>query len=506
MQPVRNTLLHKSEAYFKRFLDERADDKKLQDEVATAHYRLGLIQKDLGQKEAALKRFQSARRIQETLLRQSEASPTRILSLSNTLNAEGNVLAADDPEQSLDKYREAARYRLLLTKEFTDDANHATHVRLLGNTRMNTALVYWDVEQRFRMQQKAVESAEERLKQVRSDSKEDIETQDTADQKQQKALEDANRELDQARSALAESERLRSSLVKQIGGQLEDEARRLHELGQRERLGILLNMKVDNFATFEELKLKEALGNEGVAGGVKRLLLRDLGMGYYNLADLPESGGAIGAVSSLENAISSFELLVVGGERDYEVQYLLALCYQRLGNLVREKSIEGGEDRYEQIAEYYRRAGSLLDEVSVQNPTVAAYQRQRYIAYEALKNHAAPRKDINTFLEASGGMARALVGLLETGPDETVTKTSRQLLFDSWWNMGQALKASDARTQVLAYMLRAQRHLQDLSQAYPETEQYTKFLEFVKKEITSLRDAMKQPSERESSATKAHED
>lgn len=73
LQPLREDLLQAALKFYAEFTQERADDPTLQRELASAHYRLGTIERDLGNAEAAQQANQEAIRLYEQLRDQGQA-------------------------------------------------------------------------------------------------------------------------------------------------------------------------------------------------------------------------------------------------------------------------------------------------------------------------------------------------------------------------------------------------------------------------------------------------
>lgn len=74
LQPLREDLLQAALTFYTGFTQERADDPTLQRELASAHYRLGMIQRDLGNAAAARAANQESIRLLEQLRDQGQVS------------------------------------------------------------------------------------------------------------------------------------------------------------------------------------------------------------------------------------------------------------------------------------------------------------------------------------------------------------------------------------------------------------------------------------------------
>ena len=75
MQELRKDLLEKTLAYYKRFIKERADDPKLQDELGLTYFRAGRIVKDLESPEEALGYYANAQKNPRAIARRQAVGP-----------------------------------------------------------------------------------------------------------------------------------------------------------------------------------------------------------------------------------------------------------------------------------------------------------------------------------------------------------------------------------------------------------------------------------------------
>ena len=95
-QPLRKELLGRALEYYQRFLKQRSGDPRVQDELASAHFRIGLITEQIESTDQALPLYESAREMQERLVKATPHNPARLEAYGNTLNAlasAGNDLA-----------------------------------------------------------------------------------------------------------------------------------------------------------------------------------------------------------------------------------------------------------------------------------------------------------------------------------------------------------------------------------------------------------------------------
>jgi tetratricopeptide (TPR) repeat protein len=96
MQGLRQKLLGKALQHYQELLKESGGSQSLQDEVAAAHYRVGMIRQEIGQYEEAEAEFITAINEQRHLLEAQPNDPKRLEALSDTLNAQGKLLTLTD--------------------------------------------------------------------------------------------------------------------------------------------------------------------------------------------------------------------------------------------------------------------------------------------------------------------------------------------------------------------------------------------------------------------------
>ena len=92
MQGLRQKLLGKALQHYQELLKESGGSQSLQDEVAAAHYRVGVIRQEIGQSEEAEAEFTAAIEQQRRLLAGQPKNAKRLEALSDTLNARGRLL------------------------------------------------------------------------------------------------------------------------------------------------------------------------------------------------------------------------------------------------------------------------------------------------------------------------------------------------------------------------------------------------------------------------------
>jgi tetratricopeptide (TPR) repeat protein/tRNA A-37 threonylcarbamoyl transferase component Bud32 len=139
MQPLRRDLLEKALKHYEYFLSESGSDDQLADEVAAAHYRVGMIQQVIGDLDAAKRELELARRQQATLWKQRPDQDRRLKALSDSLNALGVILdSMRQPKESLDMFQAALESRNQLAER---NSGNPEYQRLACNSLMNIGLL-----------------------------------------------------------------------------------------------------------------------------------------------------------------------------------------------------------------------------------------------------------------------------------------------------------------------------------------------------------------------------
>ncbi|MEI8213118.1 MAG: protein kinase [Planctomycetota bacterium] len=135
MQPLRRDLLEKALKHYEYFLSESGKREKLVDEVAAAHYRVGMIQQLTGNSDVARQELELALSQQEKLVAQSPERTVRLKALSDTLNALGSLYNTERlPEDSIHMFEASWKTRQRLTELIADNLEYQ---RLAGNSLMN---------------------------------------------------------------------------------------------------------------------------------------------------------------------------------------------------------------------------------------------------------------------------------------------------------------------------------------------------------------------------------
>lgn len=139
MQPLRRDLLKRAQNYYEKFLTQSEGDESLRDELAKAHFRVGLITEKIESPGKAIPSYQRARDIQTQLVDDEPNQPERLKALGDTLNAIGHALhKQQQPEQAMKAYTAAIDVRKRLAEQSPDTFEYQ---RTLANTYMNIALV-----------------------------------------------------------------------------------------------------------------------------------------------------------------------------------------------------------------------------------------------------------------------------------------------------------------------------------------------------------------------------
>lgn len=139
MQPLRRQLYERALTYYRKFIAAGRNSTSLEAESGDVWYRIGRLEKELGNPDSAADAFRRALDIQQKL---SEFDPSQEhqTALSSTWNALGGLhLGNRDLEKAGDAFLRALEIREQLHVENPDDAEVC---RLLANTRMNLGAVF----------------------------------------------------------------------------------------------------------------------------------------------------------------------------------------------------------------------------------------------------------------------------------------------------------------------------------------------------------------------------
>lgn len=139
MQPLRRQLYELALAYYRKFVTAGHNSAELQDETGDVWFRIGRLQRELGNLPDAEAALTTAREIQLELVAQ-EPSAARRQALSSTWNALGGVfLASEQWAQAADAFLRALEIRTALQ---TADPANPDISRLVANTHMNLGAVH----------------------------------------------------------------------------------------------------------------------------------------------------------------------------------------------------------------------------------------------------------------------------------------------------------------------------------------------------------------------------
>lgn len=168
LQPLRKELLGRALSYYQRFLEQRQGDPRVQDELASAHFRIGLITEAIESTDQALPLYETARSMQEKLVKATPNRPARLEAYGNTLNALGTALATKKQHaEAQEHYATAAEVRTQLTKL---EPGNSEYQRLLANTYMNLGVSLRGSGDRAAAREQFVRAQEIRRAALRSDA------------------------------------------------------------------------------------------------------------------------------------------------------------------------------------------------------------------------------------------------------------------------------------------------------------------------------------------------
>jgi hypothetical protein len=136
--PLRRELLAKAQSHYQSFLNENADNPRIRRELANAHFRVAVIERELDHKQAAVKSLKSAEHLQRKILTEEPQDPRVRRSLSETLTVTGDWHTRDRNWQlAIEALQEAVQLRDALANEFPDDRDLQ---RLHANVHMNLGI------------------------------------------------------------------------------------------------------------------------------------------------------------------------------------------------------------------------------------------------------------------------------------------------------------------------------------------------------------------------------
>jgi tetratricopeptide (TPR) repeat protein len=139
LQRIRKDLLLYARDNYEIFLSDSGGDKTVRDELALAHFRVGLITDEIDSSAKAMSSYEKARDMQTQLLTADPKNVERLRYLSDTLNRIGMALHKQQQlDRSLEAYRKAIDIRGRLASLTPNDRE--SH-RMLANTYMNIGLL-----------------------------------------------------------------------------------------------------------------------------------------------------------------------------------------------------------------------------------------------------------------------------------------------------------------------------------------------------------------------------
>lgn len=139
MQPIRRDLLERARKYYEKFLEQSSGDESIRDELAMAHFRVGLIAEEIESPAKALPAYESARTIQKRSVDEDSDNLQHAKALGDTLNAIGRCYQRQHQfDEALREYAAAAKLRQQLADRAPDSVEY---VRTLANSFMNLGLL-----------------------------------------------------------------------------------------------------------------------------------------------------------------------------------------------------------------------------------------------------------------------------------------------------------------------------------------------------------------------------
>lgn len=138
--PLRRDLLTKAQVHYESFLQENADNPRIRRELANAHYRVAVIERELDDQEQAAKSLETAEKLQRAMYQDQPQDAEVRQSLSDTLSVAGAWHTRDrNWEGAIAALQEAVQLRDALAKEFPSD--HELQ-RLRASVHMNLGVAY----------------------------------------------------------------------------------------------------------------------------------------------------------------------------------------------------------------------------------------------------------------------------------------------------------------------------------------------------------------------------
>jgi eukaryotic-like serine/threonine-protein kinase len=136
--PLRRDLLTRAQSHYESFLKENAGNPRIRRELASAHYRVAIIERELDHFPEALKSLEVAEQLQRLMDKEQPGNAAVRRSLSDTLTVRGEWSKRDRKwPEAVQAFAEAAGIRDALVKESPDDKEL---IRLQANVHMNLGI------------------------------------------------------------------------------------------------------------------------------------------------------------------------------------------------------------------------------------------------------------------------------------------------------------------------------------------------------------------------------
>ncbi len=207
---------------------------------------------------------------------------------------------------------------------------------------------------------------------------------------------------------------------------------------------------------------------------------RDLGMGYYNLANLclsRDERDFEGAETNFQRAASLFDELLGEEHRDLANQYRLAVCCRRLAD------VQCVMDKAESARGFYQRSFEQMEKLADRNPDVPDYLADLAGLHMNLGQLDAEDGDRDEAVQSFRQAAEILDKLLRLYPD--VVRYRRDLAVTHQVIGTLELNVQKAREQLQT----ARDHLRELSEKYPDNDEYRELLEATERKLQDLDEA-----------------
>jgi hypothetical protein len=136
--PLRRDLLTRAQSHYESFLKENADNPRIRRELASAHYRVAIIERELDHPQEAAQSLQIAEQLQRLMDKGQPGNQAVRRSLSDTLTVRGEWSKRDrNWDEAIAAFTEAAGIRDALANESPDDKEL---IRLQANVHMNLGI------------------------------------------------------------------------------------------------------------------------------------------------------------------------------------------------------------------------------------------------------------------------------------------------------------------------------------------------------------------------------